>query len=87
MLPRKRYYSLGRRKGRASNAPEPPDTYLRRARAIGYIRDVHGPDPTVAFVPPAMRPAASSAHKGQLALTIRKVVLLTILDFMLVRHV
>ena len=26
ILPRKRYYSLGRRKGRASNAPAPPDT-------------------------------------------------------------
>ena len=32
MLPSMRYYSLGRRKDRASNASEPPDPlYLRRA--------------------------------------------------------
>ena len=36
MLPRKRNYSLGRRKGRASNAPEPPDM-LRPSAPLGGL--------------------------------------------------
>ena len=49
-----------------SRSPSPP-----RGRWGGLCTHLHyrggRPDPTVAFVPPAMHPAASSAHEGQLA--------------------
>ena len=45
MLPRKWYYSLGRCKGRASDAPEPPDP-LPPSGPLGGLphRGAHAPD-------------------------------------------